>query len=197
MLNMEMSQYTNTVLENRLENRPCCLRSHDRKFKWPYARTNNLKACVLINCPPFSLHRSTVICASEKCYLHEMKGADFLSFLETSPETKSALLNMCRKRLFKKAVKKYALEHNRGFSNEDLIKAFELADSDKNGDLDFEEVKKIMHSMDPTIPEKDIIELMNYIDVDHDGKLSFTVSLFLYICSTCHYYLFSILGKRP
>jgi len=116
---------------------------------------------------------STVICASDKCYLHEMMGSDFTAFLESYPDTKSDLLNMCRKRLFKKAVKRYAMQHNRGFSNKDLIQAFAHADKDNNGDLDIDEVKKLMHAMDPTIHEKDIIELMRYIDVDEDGKLSF------------------------
>jgi Ca2+-binding EF-hand superfamily protein len=105
-----------------------------------------------------------------------MMGADFFSYLETSPDTKAALLNMCRKRFFKKAVKKYALEHNRGFSNADLIKAFELADTDKNGNLELDEVRKLMHAMDPSMPEEDIVELMKYINVGEEGKLSFRVS---------------------
>ena len=105
-----------------------------------------------------------------------MMGADFFSYLENSPDTKTELLNMCRKRFFKKAVKKYALEHNRGFSNEDLIKAFELADSDKNGKLELEEVRKLMHAMDPTMSEEDIVDLMKYIDVGEEGKLTFRVS---------------------
>jgi Ca2+-binding protein (EF-Hand superfamily) len=84
---------------------------------------------------------------------------------------------MCRKRLFKKAVKKYSLEHNRGFTNDDLMKAFELADSNKCGILDYDDVKKLMHAMDPSIPETEIIELMKFIDVDKDGKLSFRVSV--------------------
>lgn len=116
---------------------------------------------------------STVICVSDECCLHEMMGADFFSYLETSPDTKAALLNMCRKRFFKKAVKKYALEHNRGFSNADLIKAFELADTDKNGNLELDEVRKLMHAMDPSMPEEDIVELMKYINVGEEGKLSF------------------------
>ena len=82
-------------------------------------------------------------------------------------------MNMCRKRLFKKAVKAYSLENKRGFSNEDLIKAFEGADVDKSGDLGLDEVRRLMHKMDSTIPEKDIVELLKYIDVDEDGKLSF------------------------
>lgn len=104
-----------------------------------------------------------------------MMGADFLAYLETSPETKTTLLNMCRKRFFKKAIKKFALEHNSGFSNDDLIKAFESADTDKNGMLELPEVRKIMHAMDPTIPEEDIVELMNFINVGENGKLSFKV----------------------
>lgn len=116
---------------------------------------------------------STVICSSDKCLLHEMKGADFLAYLETSPETKDALLNMCRKRNFKKAVKKYSMEHNRGFTNDDLTKAFQLADADNNGTLDIDEVRKLMHAMDASIPEAEIVELMKFIDVDEDGKLSF------------------------
>ena len=105
-----------------------------------------------------------------------MMGADFLAYLETSPETKTALLNMCRKRFFKKAVKKYALEHNSGISNDDLIKAFDMADTDKNGQLELNEVRNIMHRMDPTIPEDDIVELMNYINIGENGKLTFKVS---------------------
>ena len=84
---------------------------------------------------PLLSTRSTVTCASDRCQLHEMLGVDFLAFLEKSPETKKTLLNMCRKRLFKKAVKKYSLEHNRGFTNKDLVRAFELADTDGNGVL--------------------------------------------------------------
>jgi len=117
---------------------------------------------------------STVTCVSDECYLHEMMGSDFTTFLESNPKTKNKLLNMCRKRLFKKAVKRYAMEHKCGISNEDLVKAFELADKDKSGELDYEELRSLMHSMDPTIQEEDIMELMRYIAVDEGGNLSFT-----------------------
>jgi len=116
---------------------------------------------------------STVTCASDTCYLHEMMNNDFMEFLETSPDTKAMLLNMCRKRLFKKAVKSYSLTHKRGFSNEDLTKAFQEADLDRSGDLGLDEVRKLMHAMDPSIREDDIVELMKFIDVDEDGKLNF------------------------
>jgi len=102
-----------------------------------------------------------------------MMKQDFMDFIETSPEIKTMLLNMCRKRLFKKAVKAYSLTHKRGFSNADLTKAFQDADLDRSGDLGLDEVRKLMHAMDPTIEEKDIVELMKFIDVDEDGKINF------------------------
>ena len=84
---------------------------------------------------------------------------------------------MFQKRLFKMAVKRDAMEHKCGISNEDLVTAFELADKDKSGELDYEELRSLMHSMDPTIQEEDIMELMRYIAVDEGGKLSFTVRI--------------------
>jgi len=116
---------------------------------------------------------STVICSSETCILHDMKSADFHEFLKNRPETKAILENMCRKRLFKRAVKAYLLGNKRGLSNDDLTKAFEEADIDNSGDLSLDEVRKLMHAMDPTIAEKDIVGLLKFIDVDEDGKLNF------------------------
>jgi Ca2+-binding EF-hand superfamily protein len=34
-----------------------------------------------------------------------------------------------------------------------------------------EELRQLMHSMDPTMSEDDLIKLMKYIDVDEDGQL--------------------------
>jgi len=115
---------------------------------------------------------STVICSSDTCILHEMKGSDFHAFLKNRPETKAMLENMCRKRLFKKAIKAYSLLQKRGLSNDDLTKAFEDADLSKSGDLTLDELRKLMNAMDPTIAEKDIVGLLNFVDVDQDGKMN-------------------------
>merc|ERR1712008_548959 len=102
-----------------------------------------------------------------------MKGTDFHAFLKNRPETKEILENMCRKRLFKRAVKSYLLHRKRGFSNDEMIRAFEEMDTDKSGDLSLDDLRKLMHAMDPTIAEKHIVGLLNFIDVDEDGKLNF------------------------
>ena len=60
-----------------------------------------------------------------------MLGEDFMAVVNSSPGTASALRNMCRKRLFKKAVKQFSLMKNRGLSDDDIVAAFHDADVDK------------------------------------------------------------------
>eukprot|EP00532_Pseudo-nitzschia_australis_P006768 CAMPEP_0168173716 /NCGR_PEP_ID=MMETSP0139_2-20121125/6066_1 /TAXON_ID=44445 /ORGANISM="Pseudo-nitzschia australis, Strain 10249 10 AB" /LENGTH=407 /DNA_ID=CAMNT_0008091713 /DNA_START=75 /DNA_END=1299 /DNA_ORIENTATION=- len=79
--------------------------------------------------------------------------------------------NMCRKRLFKRAVKQFSLETNRGLSDDDIVAAFHNADEDNSGYLSVEDVRRIMHRMDPKFPMSEIHELMKFVDVDEDGRV--------------------------
>lgn len=110
-------------------------------------------------------------CVSGTCRLHEMNGEDFLKLVESSPGTAATYRNMCRKRLFKKAVKAYSLSKKRGLSDEDLIKAFHESDIDKSGSLNLDEIRRLMHRMDPDFPMNEIKALLNYVDVDEDGQV--------------------------
>ena len=112
---------------------------------------------------------STVVCTSDSCKLLEMPGQDFLDVLKASPETATSLRDMCRKRLFKWAVKAFSLHRKRGLTNDDIVEAFHEADTDGSGTLSFEEIKRLMHSVDPTIPEREIMALLVFVDVDEDG----------------------------
>lgn len=60
-----------------------------------------------------------------------MRGEDFMAVVNSSPGTAAALRNMCRKRLFKKAVKQFSLHKNRGLNDDDIVAAFHDADLDK------------------------------------------------------------------
>ena len=115
---------------------------------------------------------STVTCLSDTCRLHEMKGEDFIALVESSPEMAASLRNMCRKRLFKKAVKSYSLEKKRGLSDEAIIAAFHDADIDGSGSLSLEEVRRLMHRMDPKFPLSEIKALLEFVDVDEDGQIT-------------------------
>lgn len=109
---------------------------------------------------------------SERCRLLEMRSEDFLALVESSPEMASSLRDMCRKRLFKRAVKSYSLSKNRGLSDEDIVAVFHDADIDQSGSLDLKEVRRIMHSMDPDYPIEEIQALLKHVDVDEDGNIS-------------------------
>ena len=111
-------------------------------------------------------------CLSETCRLHEMNGDDFLAVVEASPEMAASLRNMSRKRLFKKAVKAYCLETNRGLSDKAIIAAFHDADIDGTGSLNLEEVRRLMHRMDPNFPLSEIKALLEFVDVDEDGMIT-------------------------
>lgn len=115
---------------------------------------------------------STVRCVSDKCFIHEMRKEDFMAVLESSPDLAASLRNMCLKRLFKRAVKQFSLYKKRGLSDEDIIAAFHDADLDKSGTLNVEEVRALMHRMDPKFPMSEIQQLMKFVDVDEDGYVS-------------------------
>lgn len=116
-------------------------------------------------------HTSTVKCASNICKVKEMKGSDFVAMIEAFPEITKPLRDMCRKRIFKKAVKQLNTENRRGFGEEDLIAAFKMADKGEDGKLCIDEIREIMHKLDPSFPESEIIAVMKFIDVDEDGHI--------------------------
>jgi len=102
-----------------------------------------------------------------------MHGSDFLELVKSSPEIGTSLIDMCRKRYFKKAVKKINREKQRMFDEHDLIAAFHDVDVDKDGKLYLDEIRQIMHKMDPNLPESEILALFKFLDVDADGAVSF------------------------
>jgi Ca2+-binding EF-hand superfamily protein len=124
----------------------------------------------------FPLHehydRSTVVCATEACSLHELRGSDFLDVISSSPELAESLRDMSRKRMFKKAIKKLSMDNKRGFASNDLEAAFDQADKDRSGTLNLEELTLLFKGMDPDFPETDVIAFLKYIDLDEDGRMS-------------------------
>jgi CRP-like cAMP-binding protein len=143
--------------------------SHSGKLVHKYLGGDSFGESSLIMKQPRS---STVTCTSKKCQLLEMKAEDFMAVIESSPELTTSLRDMCRKRLFKKAVQQYSLEKNRGLTDEDIVATFYEADIDKSGFLNLDEVRRIMHKMDPRFPIDEIRALLIFVDVDGDGRIS-------------------------
>ena len=104
--------------------------------------------------------------------MYEMKAKHFLEVIESSPEMAAALRDMSRKRLFKKAVKAFAWDRSKDIGDSAIVAAFHAADADNSGSLNEEEVRAIMHRMDPNFPMEEIRALLRFVDVDQDGKIS-------------------------
>jgi len=129
-------------------------------------------------------HSSTVICASEKCMVHEMRGSDFLDLVKNDPELVESLRDMCRKRMFKKAIKKLALGLGLGLTFHDVETAFKEADKDKSGSLSLDELRSLFRSMDPDYPDEEIVAFLKFIDLDEDGRIGFDEFKLLFRCSS-------------
>ena len=117
---------------------------------------------------------STVVCASPTCKLHEMRGSDFLALLESDPSHANALADMCRKRMFQKAVKSYLLSQGSDLGDTKMARAFHDMDKDKSGTLSLSEVRELMLHMgsNAAIPENDMRELLKSLDLDDDGNVT-------------------------
>jgi len=114
----------------------------------------------------------TVKCASNICRLHEISAKDFHAAVNSSPDMATAMRDLGRKRLFERAVRKYALKKTRSVTDDELIKVFYQADKDHNGKLNLEEVTQVMRSMDPKLPKKEIEAILEFVDLDGDGNIS-------------------------
>jgi len=127
---------------------------------------------------------STVICASPVCKLHEMRGSDFLKVIESAPKFDSSLRDMCRKRLFKKAVKSFSKDQHGGFSSDEILATFHLLDkSGLDGDgLSLDDFRRIMRRIDPNLPESEIKATFKFMDVDEDGNFSLEEFLRIFRC---------------
>jgi len=115
---------------------------------------------------------STVTCVSDTCKLNEMQGTDFLALVQSTPEAAASLLDMCRKRYFKKAVKKINRDKHRSFEENDLVAAFNDADTSGDGRLSLDEIRILMKKMDPNFPETEVVALMKFLDVDESGEVT-------------------------
>ncbi len=110
---------------------------------------------------------ATVTCKSNGgCDIVEMMGKDFLELLQTSPEAEDSLRDLSRRREFKKGL----VKANRGKGS--LKELFDNVDTDGDGTLSISEVKAIIMKFDRNFPEEEIMALIESMDLDGSGKIS-------------------------
>jgi len=114
--------------------------------------------------------KSTVRCSSASCKVHEMRNADFIGLVESTPHMAACLRNMSRRREFQKAL---SLTTRSQFRTSDLRGAFNALDLNKNGLLGLTELTMALRRIDPNLPDEEIMEYMKLLDLNENGQCDF------------------------
>jgi len=114
---------------------------------------------------------TSAVCRSNNCLVYEMKERDFYEIYTSSTQVRTSLRELCFRREFQKAlVKKTGKEFP---SIRDLREVFDAADPDKTGLLEIDQVAVVLKSFDPSLTESEIQEVLNALDLNDSGKISF------------------------
>ncbi|CAF4087132.1 unnamed protein product [Rotaria sp. Silwood2] len=70
---------------------------------------------------------------------------------------------------FEEFVKVMGSVYERKFTEDEMRRAFKCFDTDDSVD----ELREVLHQLNQNISEQRIIDALNQIDIDHDGKISF------------------------
>lgn len=114
----------------------------------------------------------TAICTSDKCKVYEMSARDFHKLSNSSPSMKQSFREIAFRRDLQKAVTK---KFGNDFSNnvEDLHKAFDMVDLDKDGVLNLDDIKSLIRSIYPSLSDDDPIfaEVLQTLDIDGNNSI--------------------------
>jgi len=117
------------------------------------------------------LRNSSALCASEQgCVAQRMDGVDFRKLIEVAPNVKDSLLDLSRRRAFKKSV---VSKLKKAFPYQNPREAFDAADTNKSNTINIEEVAKLLREMDSTYTDEDIEDVINALDLKKSGDVNF------------------------
>lgn len=111
---------------------------------------------------------ATAVCVSDRCTAHEMSAKDFFSLYNSSSAVKKSLREVCMRRDFVKAL---VLKMGKQLDETHLREAFDAADLDLTGELDLEEMEKLLYILDPSIDADLIKEILESLDLDSSGTV--------------------------
>jgi len=114
---------------------------------------------------------TSAICMSDECKVYELKSRDFYTLLDGSPAMKDSLHEICLRREVQKA---FVYKTGKAFPSEDKLReAFDLIDVDSSGSLSYEDIKQILHNMDPAIQDEEVMEVIKTMDLNNSGDITF------------------------
>ena len=130
------------------------------------------------------------------CVVQELLGTDFRKLADLSPDIKTSLRDLCRRRDFKKAI---VHRLQKEFPYHDPREAFDAVrrgggerkgrdgnDDDDVGEkdddiLDVEDIGRLMKEMDPNYADEEIREVIETIDLTNTGDVSYNEFMKVFI----------------
>mmetsp|Transcript_30105 Transcript_30105/g.44357 ORF Transcript_30105/g.44357 Transcript_30105/m.44357 type:complete len:335 (+) Transcript_30105:1293-2297(+) len=124
------------------------------------------------------IRRGSALCANDECQIKKMETSDFEALIQSSPQLKDSIRELCLRREFRRAV---VLKRKKSFPQaSELREAFNEIDLDGNGELDVNEIRSLLMSSARFLSEENIQQLIQSLDLDASGNISFDefVSIF-------------------
>eukprot|EP00978_Attheya_sp_CCMP212_P019944 scaffold56656_cov50-Attheya_sp.AAC.3 len=114
---------------------------------------------------------TSAICTSKQCKIQVLQADDFAALLNSSPGLKASMKEICLRREFQKALVK---KTKKRFPRErDLRDAFDAADDEKSGVISVQNIRNMLRVMDESVTEEQISDVINVLDLDNSGVVSF------------------------
>eukprot|EP00521_Asterionellopsis_glacialis_P006056 CAMPEP_0195281222 /NCGR_PEP_ID=MMETSP0707-20130614/630_1 /TAXON_ID=33640 /ORGANISM="Asterionellopsis glacialis, Strain CCMP134" /LENGTH=825 /DNA_ID=CAMNT_0040340091 /DNA_START=188 /DNA_END=2665 /DNA_ORIENTATION=- len=118
-------------------------------------------------------YNTSAICTSDNCKMQVMKARDFYKLMDHSHLLKETLREICLRREFQKALV-FRIKKNFPSANiADLKEAFDAADEDHSTKISLDNVRSMLKMYDPMLNEKEIAEILESLDLDQTGQVSF------------------------
>jgi CRP-like cAMP-binding protein len=110
-------------------------------------------------------------CTTDRCKLQAMDAKDFKKLIRSNPSVREGLHETALRRQFQKALV-FAIKKSFPTREEELKEAFHAVDCNHSGEIDLSDVAVMLKNMDSSFTNKDIAEILNSLDLDDNGSIS-------------------------
>jgi CRP-like cAMP-binding protein len=118
-------------------------------------------------------YNASARCISDQCKLSTLQAVDLHKVLSSNPTLRDSFHDIMIRRDFVMAM---VAATKRPFPEtvEELRTAFDIIDLDKSNEIKDFELRKIMLDFDPSYSEKDLEVMLNSLDLNHSGTMSWS-----------------------
>ena len=114
---------------------------------------------------------TSATCLSEVCRVQSMSSDDFQKLNKSNPTMRFSLREAALRRQFQKALV-FATKKPFPTEEAELKEAFKAVDFNHSGTIDLSDVAHCLKNMDSSFTDKDIVDILDSLDLDESGSIS-------------------------